>query len=73
MSSTRVFLVDDHQLFLSGVRAELGTAVDVVGAASDVDVAVEMIRDRAPDAAAHLDQAVRTGARCSYSPPNGPG
>jgi DNA-binding NarL/FixJ family response regulator len=45
----RVFLVDDHQLFLSGVRAELGNDVDVVGAASDVDSAIEMIRERAPD------------------------
>jgi DNA-binding NarL/FixJ family response regulator len=45
----RVFLVDDHQLFLSGVRAELGTTVEVVGSASDVDAAIEMIRDRTPD------------------------
>jgi len=45
----RVFLVDDHQLFLAGVRAELGEVVDVVGSASDVDAAIEMIRDRAPD------------------------
>jgi DNA-binding NarL/FixJ family response regulator len=44
-----VFLVDDHQLFLSGVRAELGDAVDVVGAASEVDAAIEMIRERVPD------------------------
>jgi DNA-binding NarL/FixJ family response regulator len=44
-----VFLVDDHQLFLAGVRAELGTLVDVVGAASDVDAAIEMIRERVPD------------------------
>ena len=44
-----VFLVDDHQLFLSGVRAELGTDVDVVGAASEVDAAIEMIRARRPD------------------------
>ena len=42
----KVFLVDDHQLFLSGVRAELGAEVEVVGAASDVDNAIEMIRDR---------------------------
>ena len=34
--------------------------------------AISRIRDRAPDAAAHLDQAVRTGARCSYSPPTRP-
>jgi DNA-binding NarL/FixJ family response regulator len=46
---TRVFLVDDHQLFLSGVRAELGGEVDVVGAASEVDLAIEMIRARVPD------------------------
>jgi len=44
-----VFLVDDHQLFLSGVRAELGGRVEVVGSASEVDAAIEMIRDRAPD------------------------
>ena len=49
MSPTRVFLVDDHQLFLSGVRAELGDQVEVVGSASDVDAAIEMIRDRTPD------------------------
>jgi DNA-binding NarL/FixJ family response regulator len=47
--SPRVFLVDDHQLFLSGVRAELGELVDVVGAASEVDPAVELIRERTPD------------------------
>jgi DNA-binding NarL/FixJ family response regulator len=45
----RVFLVDDHQLFLSGVRAELGAKVEVVGAASEVDAAIEMIRARVPD------------------------
>jgi DNA-binding NarL/FixJ family response regulator len=46
---TKVFLVDDHQLFLSGVRAELGSEVEVVGAASEVDAAIEMIRARVPD------------------------
>jgi len=49
MTGTRVFLVDDHQLFLSGVRAELGAEVDVVGSASEVDAAIEMIRERVPD------------------------
>jgi DNA-binding NarL/FixJ family response regulator len=44
-----VFLVDDHQLFLAGVRAELGETVDVVGSASDVDAAIELIRERDPD------------------------
>ena len=33
--------------------------------------AIARIRDRAPAAADHLDQAVRTGTRCSYSPPDG--
>ena len=35
--------------------------------------AIERIRDRAPAAAVHLDQAVRTGSRCSYSRGAGPG
>lgn len=45
----RVFLVDDHQLFLSGVRSELETDFDVVGSASDVDQAVDDIRLERPD------------------------
>ncbi|MDQ1510616.1 MAG: hypothetical protein QOG50_2460 [Actinomycetota bacterium] len=45
----RVFLVDDHQLFLSGVRAELGDEFVVVGSASEVDAAIELIRERGPD------------------------
>ena len=47
--SVSVFLVDDHQLFLSGVRAELPADLPVAGAASDVDSAIEMIREREPD------------------------
>ena len=38
---TRVFLVDDHRLFLSGVRAELEGRVELVGEASDVDAAIQ--------------------------------
>ncbi|CAN5722234.1 response regulator transcription factor [soil metagenome] len=45
----RVFLVDDHHLFLAGVRAELGDRVEVVGEATDVDVAIDAIRATAPD------------------------
>jgi DNA-binding NarL/FixJ family response regulator len=45
----RVFLVDDHRLFLSGVEAELGRSFEVVGAASDVDAAIEGIRSSEPD------------------------
>jgi DNA-binding NarL/FixJ family response regulator len=49
MSAPRVFIVDDHQMFRSGVRAEVGDSVDVVGEASDVDEAIAGIRATAPD------------------------
>ena len=45
----RVFLVDDHHLVLSGVRAELGDDVEVVGDADDVSAAIELIAERLPD------------------------
>jgi DNA-binding NarL/FixJ family response regulator len=45
----KVFLVDDHQLFLSGVRAELDGLVDVTGTATDVDAAIEQIRTTEPE------------------------
>jgi len=45
----RVVLVDDHRLVRSGVRAELGSAVEVVGEAGDVDEAVRVIVDTRPD------------------------
>ena len=45
----RVFLVDDHHLFRSGVRSELGDDVEVVGEASEVEAAIEMIGERVPD------------------------
>jgi DNA-binding NarL/FixJ family response regulator len=45
----RVFLVDDHHLFRSGVRSELGDAVEVVGEADEVSAAIELIAERVPD------------------------
>ena len=39
----RVVLVDDHGLFRSGVRAELGRQVEVVGEADDVQPAIDLI------------------------------
>ena len=45
----RVFIVDDHGLFRSGVRSELGDQVDVVGEADDVAPAVTLIADCLPD------------------------
>jgi DNA-binding NarL/FixJ family response regulator len=44
----KVFLVDDHRLFLSGVRTELSPAFEIVGAASDVDEAIAGIRATKP-------------------------
>jgi DNA-binding NarL/FixJ family response regulator len=45
----RVVLVDDHGLFLAGVRAELGDAVEVVGEARTVGDAVPLIKETDPD------------------------
>ena len=45
----RVFLVDDHALFRSGVRTELGGAVDVIGESDEVAAAIELINERVPD------------------------
>ena len=45
----RIFLVDDHAMFRSGVRAELGNAVEVIGEADEADAAVELINERTPD------------------------
>lgn len=45
----RIFLVDDHRLFLSGVRMELGDEFEVVGDAADVDDAIGGIRSTRPD------------------------
>jgi DNA-binding NarL/FixJ family response regulator len=40
---TRVFLVDDHGMFRSGVRSELAGQVDIVGEAGDVAPAIAQI------------------------------
>ena len=50
----RVVIVDDHRVFRSGVRAELGPAVadgrlDLVGEAGDVDEAVAVVAHSRPD------------------------
>ncbi|MFG2077310.1 response regulator [Nonomuraea maritima] len=46
---TRVLIVDDHRLFRSGVRAELGDSIEVVGEAEDVETAVRAIAEHQPD------------------------
>jgi DNA-binding NarL/FixJ family response regulator len=45
----RIVLVDDHAMVRAGVRAELGDEFDIVGEASDVDEAIRVIVDTAPD------------------------
>jgi DNA-binding NarL/FixJ family response regulator len=45
----RVVLVDDHGIFRSGVRSELGRAVEVVGEADDVAPAIALIEQVQPD------------------------
>jgi DNA-binding NarL/FixJ family response regulator len=49
----RVVLVDDHRMFRTGVRAEIGetarTGVEVVGEAADVDQAVSVVTATRPE------------------------
>jgi len=47
--TVRVFVVDDHELFRSGVRSELHDDLEIVGDAGDVAAAVEGIRATTPD------------------------
>jgi DNA-binding NarL/FixJ family response regulator len=47
--SARVVLVDDHAMFRAGVRAELGSRVDVVAEAGNPAEAIAAIRRERPD------------------------
>ena len=49
MSEPRVLIVDDHQLFRAGVRAELEPLLEIAGEASSVEEAVGAIQQHAPD------------------------
>jgi DNA-binding NarL/FixJ family response regulator len=49
MTEPRVLIVDDHQLFRAGVRAELEPLLEIAGEAAGVDEAVELIETTAPD------------------------
>jgi DNA-binding NarL/FixJ family response regulator len=49
VTAPRVFLVDDHQMFRAGVRAELADAVEIVGEAADAESAVQGIRATNPE------------------------
>jgi DNA-binding NarL/FixJ family response regulator len=69
----RIFIVDDHGLFRSGVRSELGDQVEVVGEADDVRPAIAMIAKCLPDVVlldVHLPggggQAVVTAVKATH-------
>lgn len=48
-SPRRVVIVDDHGIFRSGLKAELGDCVEVIGEAATVDEAAEVIRKTKPE------------------------
>ncbi len=45
----RIFLVEDHPLMLFGIQKYLEERYELVGSATDVQPAIDMILDRAPD------------------------
>jgi DNA-binding NarL/FixJ family response regulator len=45
----RVVVADDHQIWRSGVRADLGSSFQVVGEAADADEAIAVIERTRPD------------------------
>ncbi|NYE70975.1 response regulator [Microlunatus parietis] len=45
----RVVVVDDHAMFRTGVKAEIGRAVEVVGEAADADTAIKVVLATQPD------------------------
>ena len=48
-NAIRIVIVDDHQIFRTGLRAELGPELEVVGEAASVDEAVTVITAAEPD------------------------
>ena len=48
VSEPRVLIVDDHQLFRAGVRAELEPLLEIVGEAGGVEEAVDAIERSRP-------------------------
>jgi DNA-binding NarL/FixJ family response regulator len=48
-STPSVVIVDDHRIFRSGVRAELGEMVEVLGEAETVEEAVRAVNELEPD------------------------
>ena len=48
-TAVRVVVVDDHSIFRSGLKADLADSIEVVGEAHDVESAVQVVTDVAPD------------------------
>jgi DNA-binding NarL/FixJ family response regulator len=77
VSEPRVLIVDDHQLFRAGVRAELEPLLEIAGEASGVEEAVTAIGQHAPDVVlldVHMPngggiEVIRRTAAGSASPP----
>lgn len=49
MRAVRVVVADDHQIWRSGLRADLGEAFAVIGEAGDAASAIKVIRREKPD------------------------
>lgn len=49
LRAVRVVVADDHQIWRSGLRADLGEAFAVIGEAADADEAIAVIRREKPD------------------------
>jgi DNA-binding NarL/FixJ family response regulator len=49
LKAVRVVIADDHPIWRSGVRSDLGDNFDVVGEAGDGDEAIKVIRETEPD------------------------
>jgi len=48
LDAVRVVIADDHQIWRSGVRSDLGSNFHVIGEAGDADEAIEVIRRTKP-------------------------
>jgi DNA-binding NarL/FixJ family response regulator len=77
VSGPRVLIVDDHQLFRAGVRAELEPLLQIAGEAGGVEEAVSAIEEHSPDVVlldVHMPngggiEVIRRTAAASASPP----
>jgi DNA-binding NarL/FixJ family response regulator len=77
MSAPRVLIVDDHQLFRAGVRAELEPLLEIAGEAGGVEDALDAIERESPDVVlldVHMPdgggvEVIRRSATLAETPP----